>query len=185
MWKKTIVLDYQSKEAIKSAQITALQKQIEYLSSNSPYYKELFQQNKIDATSINSLSDLEQLPTTSKKDLERENKSFLCVPKNEIAEYVTTSGTLGMPITIALTKNDLRRLSYNEKRSLEIVGISAEDTIQITTTLDKMFMAGMAYYTGAISLGAAVIRSGIGNPGAQWENISRFKASVVIAVPVC
>jgi len=44
-------------------------------------------------------------------------------------------------------------------------------------------MAGMAYYTGAISLGASVIRSGISNPSPQWKIISRFNPTVTITVP--
>jgi len=66
---------------------------------------------------------------------------------------------------------------------LGIAGIDDLDTIQITTTLDKMFMAGMAYYMGAISLGASVIRSGIGKPAPFWATISKFNPTVTIAVP--
>ncbi len=177
------ILDYNSKKEIKAAQETALQKQIEYLYVNSPFYKNLFEVNNIDYRKIVSLEDLVQIPTTDKKDLEQNNDSFLCVSKRKIVEYVTTSGTLGSPIAIALTKNDLDRLAYNEHRSLGIAGISDLDTIQITTTLDKMFMAGMAYYMGAVSLGASVIRSGIGKSAPLWDTISKFKPTVTIAVP--
>ncbi len=183
MWNTLKILDYNSKKEIKSAQETALQKQIEYLYTNSPFYKKLFDDNNIDYKKIVSLEDLAQIPTSDKKDFEQNNELFLCVSKREVVEYVTTSGTLGSPIAIALTKNDLKRLAYNEHRSLEIAGISDKDTIQITTTLDKMFMAGMAYYMGAISLGATVIRSGIGKPAPFWSTIAKFNPTVTIAVP--
>jgi len=183
MWDKLKILDYHSKLEIKDAQEVALQKQIEYLYTSSPFYKKLFDVNDIDFKNINTLKDLTKIPTTDKKDLEQNNDSFLCVSKRKVVEYVTTSGTLGSPIAIALTKNDLDRLAYNEKRSLGITGISDLDTIQITTTLDKMFMAGMAYYMGAIALGATVIRSGIGKSAPLWETISKFRPTVTIAVP--
>ncbi len=183
MWSNEDKLDFKTKEEIETAQETALQKQIRYLYANSPFYKKLFDDHAINPNSIKTINDLTKIPTTSKNDLDRHNGDFLCVPKQSIVEYVTTSGTLGSPITIALTKNDLDRLAYNEKRSLEIAGITDNDTIQITTTLDKMFMAGMAYYTGAVLLGATVIRSGIGSPAPQWKTIDRFKPTVAIAVP--
>jgi len=183
MWKTDNLLDYKPIEDIIAVQETALQNQIAYLYANSAYYKSLFDTHKIDPSSIKSIADLIQIPTTSKKDLGENNNDFVCVPKVDIIEYVTTSGTLGEPIIIALTKNDLDRLAYNEKRSLEIAGITNKDTIQITTTLDKLFMAGMAYYTGAVSLGATVIRTGIGNPGSQWASIKQFKPTATIAVP--
>lgn len=183
MWDRSKILDNNSKEEINAFQELALQKQIEYLYTNSPFYKNLFDSSNIDYKSIKNIHDLKRLPTSSKEDLEKDNNSFLCVSKQKIVEYVTTSGTLGKPIALALTKNDLDRLAYNEKRSLEIVGITDEDTIQITTTLDKMFMAGMAYYMGVISLGATAIRSGIERPDHHWESISRFAPTATIAVP--
>ena len=123
------------------------------------------------------------MPTTSKSDVERLADDFLTVSQSEIVEYVTTSGTLGDPLVIALTKKDQERLAYNESRALAIAGVTNEDVIQITTTLDKRFMAGMAYYLGATALGAAVIRSGIGDMDFQIDNMLRFKPTVLIAVP--
>jgi len=183
MWKQADNIDTKSISEIEKLQIAALQKHLRYISAHSPFYQELFSRHGVDSHSITKISDLVTIPTTSKEDLEAKNDQFFCVKKEEIAEYVTTSGTLGTPITIALTKGDLERLAHNEKRSLLMTGITSKDTIQITTTLDKMFMAGMAYYMGAISLGAAVIRTGIGNLGVQFDNILRFKPTVSIGVP--
>ena len=182
MWSN-VDKDFKSKEEIKALQKIALQKQIAYLYANSHFYKNLFDTHKINPSSIKNISDLSQIPTTSKSDLDKNNNNFQCVPANKIVEYVTTSGTLGNPIIIALTKNDLERLAYNEKRSLQIAGVTGNDVVQLTTTLDKMFMAGMAYYTGTISLGASVIRSGISKPFSQWKIISKFSPTVTITVP--
>lgn len=183
MWAEPENLNYTSIEKIESFQNTALQKHLAYISNNSTFYKSLFAKNEIDPTSITRVEQIGELPVTTKEDLEGHNEDFLCVSKREIIEFVTTSGTLSNPIIIALTKGDLDRLAYNEKRSLEMAGIGPDDIIQITTTLDKMFMAGMAYYLGAIAIGATVVRSGIGNPRVQWENILRFKPTISITVP--
>lgn len=175
--------EFENSEAIRLLQNSLLKRHIKYIASYSPYYKNLFRKYAIDPNTIAEKKDLTSIPTTTKEDLEKYNSDFLCVDSRKICEYVTTSGTLGNPISIALSKSDLSRLSYNEKRALEIAGITESDTIQITATLDKRFMAGMAYYLGSTDIGAAVIRTGIGNPGFQWENILRFKPNTLIAVP--
>jgi phenylacetate-CoA ligase len=50
-------------------------------------------------------------------------------------------------------------------------------------TLDRQFMAGMAYYEGIRKLGAGLIRVGPGLPAMQWEIIDRFKPTALVAVP--
>ena len=60
------------------------------------------------------MEDLNVIPVTIKEDLQQHNDDFLCVPRNKIIEYSSTSGTLGSPVTIVLTENDLDRLTYNE-----------------------------------------------------------------------
>jgi phenylacetate-CoA ligase len=50
-------------------------------------------------------------------------------------------------------------------------------------TLDRQFMAGIAYYSGLRKLGAGVIRLGPGVPSLQWETIQRLKPTAIVAVP--
>ena len=183
MTNETTNIDAKSVTQIEEFQVAALQNHLRYIHQHSPFYQSLFEKHDINVEEIKSISDLSKIPTTSKEDLAQKNDEFVCVDREKIVEYVTTSGTLGLPITIALTRNDLERLAHNEERSLMMAGVTQKDTVQITTTLDKMFMAGMAYYLGAVKLGAAVIRSGIGNLGMQYDNILRFKPTVSIGVP--
>lgn len=42
------------------------------------------------------------------------------------------------------------------------------------TTIDRRFMAGLAYYMGARELGMGVIRVGNGIPELQWDTIRGF-----------
>lgn len=173
----------QSLSAIKSFQEQKLKTQLVYLNANSPYYKNLFVQHKIAIEKINSLEDLAQLPTTTKEDFSLHNFDFLCVPKNKIIDYSTTSGTTGSPVTIALTENDLQRLAYNEEQSFICAEGKSTDVYQLMLTLDRQFMAGMAYYLGIRKLGAAAVRVGPIAPQMQWENIHRFKPNAIVAVP--
>jgi len=154
-----------------------------YLSQNSPFYKELFSANNIVIDDVKTVADLVNVPTTSKDDLQRRNNDFLCIPSNQVAEYTSTSGTLGSPVTIALTENDLQRLATNEYNSFLCADGSKEDTYQLMLTLDRQFMAGIAYYMGIRKIGAGIIRLGPGVPPMQLETILRLKPTAIVAVP--
>jgi len=156
---------------------------LQYVAVRSPHYKNFFEAQAIVTGKIKSLEDLPSLPFTEKEDLQLHNEDFICVDKNEIIDYVTTSGTLGEPIVIALTEKDLQRLTYNEYLSLECAGGSKKDIYQIITTLDRRFMAGLAYYMGARMMGAGIIRVGSGIPELQWDTIRKIKPTSLITVP--
>ena len=166
---------------IENLQIGLLKKHLRYIHAHSPFYKGRFSELEIEG--ISRISDLSKFPRTSKKDLAQSNSEFLSISQREVVEYVTTSGTTGKPVKIALSRNDLKRLSYNEARSLSIADFTADDIVQITTTLDKGFMAGMAYYLGLTEIGAAVLRAGHGSREFHWEMIRQIQPTALIVVP--
>jgi phenylacetate-CoA ligase len=176
-------IEYQSKEKIKSFQEEALRKQIQYLATNSPYYQNLFAQHNIKPDSVETLEDLKSIPVTTKHDLATHGDDFLCVPRSKVVDYITTSGTLGDPVVFCMTDKDLDRLAYNEALSLTCSTCTTDDVIQLTTTIDKRFMAGLAYFLGARKMGAGIVRVGAGIPEMQWDTILRIKPTVLIAVP--
>ena len=173
---------------LSAAEIIALQEKklqetIAYLNEHSPFYKEFFFKARFNPSGIKTMEDLSVIPVTIKEDLQQRNDDFLCVPRNKIIEYSSTSGTLGNPVTIMLTENDLARLACNEYASFVSTDGSVNDVYQIMLTLDRQFMAGMAYYSGIQKLGAGIIRLGPGVPSLQWETILRLKPTAIIAVP--
>lgn len=174
---------FQSNEQVNIMQGKKLQELLAYLNTNSPFYKELFSRTGFDIAGIKTVKDLSVLPTTSKEDLQQRNNDFLCVPLNKVIDYCSTSGTLGSPVTIALTENDLNRLAYNEYCSFICSEGVATDIYQMMLTIDRQFMAGMAYYSGIRKLGAGIIRLGPGVPSLQWETIFRLKPTAIVAVP--
>ena len=174
---------YHSTDEIPLTQAQQLQQLVGYLNEHSPFYRELFTRHAIDLSTIKTPADLSSLPTTSKEDLQRRNEDFLCVPREKIIEYASTSGTLGSPVTIALTENDLNRLAYNEYNSFKCADGAPDDIYQLMLTLDRQFMAGIAYYSGLRKLGAGIIRLGPGVPSLQWETIQRLKPTAIVAVP--
>jgi phenylacetate-CoA ligase len=176
-------ISFQPAAQIKAYQEKKLVELLHYLKTNSPYYQQLFLKNNIDIRNIKTIENLVHLPTTEKKHLQTQNDKFLCVPKSKIIEYMATSGTIGSPVTIALTENDLQRLAYNEYCSFACADGNSSDVYQLMLTLDRQFMAGMAYYMGIRKLGAGVVRVGPGVPSLQWEVIERLKPTAIVAVP--
>src|SRR3954466_7502010 len=138
-------------ELASTAEIKIFQEQklpglLSYVSAHSPFYKRLFAKENIDIASIQTLEDLSRLPVTTKEDLQKYNDDFMCVPMNKIIDFATTSGTLGEPVTFGLTDADLDRLAYNEAISFDCAGIKEGDIVQLMTTIDRRFMAGLAYF---------------------------------------
>lgn len=181
--KKQPNIQYKSSEEIKRYQEDRLQEVLLYLSQRSAFYQKMFKDSAIDISQIKTLEDLQKLPVTTKNDLQLHSDSFICVDREAIIDYVTTSGTLGNPITFALTSNDLDRLAYNEYLSYNTAGCTSKDILQMMTTVDRRFMAGMAYFLGAREMGMGVARVGNGIPELQWDTIERIKPTCAIAVP--
>lgn len=176
-------IETQSVEAIKIFQEQKLAEALQYLDAKSKYYKTLFKSNNISISEIKTLEDLQQIPVTTKTDLQRHNTDFICVDKTEIVDYNTTSGTLGEPVFFPLTENDLERLAYNEAISFATAQVTKTDVLQLMTTIDKCFMAGLAYFLGAKKIGAGIIRLGIASPAQHWDSILKFEPNYLIAVP--
>lgn len=175
--------DFSSQDEITSYQNLSLKKLLNYLDKRSPFYSEYFKTHKINIDSIKSVKDLTKIPVVTKDQLQEYNMEFLCVDKRDVVEYCTTSGTMGNPVTVALTENDLSRLAKNELESFTCTGLTNDDVILLMLSLDRMFMAGIAYYLGARDLGAGIIRGGPANFPMQLELIKRMKPTVLVAVP--
>lgn len=156
---------------------------LEYLQGNSIFYQHWFARHQVDINHIRTLDDLQSVPPVTKEELQRHNDDFLCVGRSKVIDYITTSGTLGDPVTFAMTDRDLDRLAYNEAISFCCAGCHSGDVFQLTTTIDKRFMAGLAYFMGARKMGAGSVRVGAGIPELQWDSIQRFSPSVLVAVP--
>ena len=176
-------IEQATKAEIKIFQEEKLAELLVYLQENSSYYQQVFKKHNIAISSIKTLEDLTKIPTTSKDQLQAYNDEFLCVPKNQVIDYVTTSGTLGDPVTFALTEKDLERLAYNEALSFACSGVTENDVMQLMTTMDRRFMAGLAYFLGSRKLGAGMIRVGAGIPELQWDSILKFNPTYLIVVP--
>lgn len=147
-----------------------------HAAERSPFYRELFRGQK-------TVLPLESLPTVDKRTVSERNLDFLCVPREQVLEVVTTSGTTGQPLLWMLTEADLRRLALNERLSFECAGLTARDTVLVAVALDRCFIAGLAYVLGLRELGCATVRTGASSPLLVLEMIRRVQPTAIVGVP--
>ena len=90
--EKNPEIQFRSPEEIKCYQEKQLATALAYLQAHSKFYQRMFEEQRIDINQIKTIEDLQQLPVTTKTDLQLYNDDFICVDKEEIIDYVTTSG---------------------------------------------------------------------------------------------
>ena len=175
-------LEFASGKEIKDVQNTLLKEHLLHCQKNSPYYRRVFKKNRVNAKNI-SMDNLSTLKFTDKIEIARYNDDFLAVDSTKVADIVLSSGTTGQPTKIAYSEWDLKRLAYNEEQSFDACGFTNRDTVLLTCTLDRCFIAGLAYYSGIRALGATAIRNGLNSLESHLELIKRLKPTALVGVP--
>jgi phenylacetate-CoA ligase len=168
--------------AIREVQESRLREHLVYASTHSPFYRRTLENMEVDFAGV-TLEKFSGFPFTEKSDIEEYNDDFCSVPPAKIVDIVLSSGTTGKPTRMMYTEHDLLRLGYNEEKSFAGCGVTAEDRVLLTCTMDRCFVAGLAYFLGIRSLGAAAIRNGQNSLESHAEMISRTDPSVIVGVP--
>ncbi|MBU0482886.1 MAG: AMP-binding protein [Proteobacteria bacterium] len=150
--------------------------------AKAPFYREMFKKQGCALDDL-SLENLSSLPLTTRNDVESNPEAFFAAPPEKHVDLTLTSGSTGDPVLVPYTACDLERLAFNEQINFYGAGIRENDRLLLCVTLDRCFVAGLAYYSGLIKLGAASIRSGPAQPARQWELINRLKPSGLVGVP--
>ncbi|HIJ78961.1 MAG: AMP-binding protein [Desulfobulbaceae bacterium] len=151
--------------------------------ANTHFYRNLWQQVDFSLSQVDSLADLQALPMTSRQDLDAGSVAFIHADAELPADITLTSGTTGEAIIVPYTAADLDRLAFNEMMAFYSAGVRPGDRVLLCVTLDRCFIAGLAYYSGIVKLGATAVRSGPGNFARQWELIHKLKPAAIVGVP--
>jgi phenylacetate-CoA ligase len=175
-------LEFSAPEEIRKVQEGLLKRHVLYCAGHSPFYRKLFREQGIDAGTL-TMERLRTFPLTDKAALSHSNDDFLAAPMSRIVDIVLSSGTTGTPTRMMYTENDLRRLAYNEAISFASCGVTRDDIVLLTCTIDRCFIAGLAYFSGVRSLGAAAIRNGLSSVDSHLDIIQRLKPTVLVGVP--
>ena len=173
-------LAFAAPPVIRRVQERLLQEQIARAAALSPFYRRRLRDVKPRRITLDSLADL---PLTDKRDIERHNDAFRAVPPAAIVDIVLSSGTTGKPTRIMYTESDLERLAYNEDLAFTACGLTARDVALLTCTMDRCFVAGLAYFLGIRRIGAAAIRNGHSSLESHLNVIREIKPTAVVGVP--
>ncbi len=171
----------QTPKEIEKRTLRALRDHVRNCLDVSPHYREAL--SGVNPDGIASFDDFARLPLTDKITLVASVERFLAVDPSRIVETVVTSGSTGKPLACHLTRNDLDRVALGEALSFHGIGATAADRAQILVSLDRLFIAGMAYYRGLTLLGVNVARVGVLPMDMQRRYLELLRPTIVIGVP--
>jgi phenylacetate-CoA ligase len=180
--RQALKLREQSCECIEKEQLLLFKKHLRQAAC-VPFYKKIFERKGLDVSTFRELQDISQIPFTTRLDIDQYPLQFGLRDKKKIRDIAITSGTTGEPVIVPYTAGDLHRLAFNEAVAFYGAGVEVGDRVLLTVTLDRCFIAGLAYYSGATSLGASAIRSGPGQPARQWHIIEKLNPRIIVGVP--
>ena len=173
-------LDFAEPSAIRAEQTRLLNEQLAYCRRNSPFYRRILADFPDKPLTLESLAEL---PTTSKADLALRNDEFTALPPDRISDICFTSGTTGRPCRICYSADDLVRLGCNDARGYLAAGMRPGDRVLLTCTIDRCFIAGLAYYSGVVQMGGAAIRNGLNTLESHAEIMASVHPDAIVGVP--
>jgi len=175
-------LETMNRAEIEKLQLQRLQATVEHC-MQSPFYKKRFEEIGLKPSDIQSLSDLNKIPFTTKQDL-RDTYPFgiASVPLRQCVRLHSSSGTTGNPTVILHTQNDLDEWANQVARNLWMVGLRPDDVFQNSSGYG-MFTGGLGFQYGAERLGMLTVPAAAGNSLRQIKFITDFGTTALHAVP--
>lgn len=152
---------------------------LEYVSVNSPFYKQKLSKENVDIEAIKSLEDISRLPFTYKEELRDAYPLGLqASPEGKVVRIHSSSGTTGKPVIIPYTQNDVDTWADMMKRCYELAGLNNHDRIQITPGYG-LWTAGIGFQLGAEKLGAMAVPMGPGNTEKQLQMLMDLRCTAL------
>ncbi len=132
---------------------------------------------------IHSLSDLAELPFTTKDDL-RDYYPYgtFAVPMEEVVRIHSSSGTTGKPTVVGYTRNDIQMWAETIARTLCGGGATPADVLHNAYGYG-MFTGGLGLHFGGELLGLTVLPVGGGNTKRQLMIMQDFGSTLISCTP--
>jgi phenylacetate-CoA ligase len=172
-----------SRDELEQLQLERLQATINRVHKNVVHYRKKFKELGIIPEDVNALSDLANLPLTSKEDLNTNYPyGMFAVPLREVVRIHSSSGTGSKPVVAGYTKNDIRIWSNLVARFMTAAGVTHDDLVQVTFQYG-LFTGAFGLHYGAETIGASVIPMGTGNAERQIMLMQDYKSTVLVSTP--
>lgn len=181
IWNEYI--ECMDREKLTKLQSERLVKMVERIYFNVPFYRKKFQEKGISPGDIKDISQLKDLPFTTKQDL-RDNYPFglFAVPNSEIVRVHASSGTTGKPTVVGYSRKDLDTWSEVMARTLTSAGAGKNDIMHIAYGYG-LFTGGLGVHYGAEKVGATVLPMSGGNTKRQLQLMKDFGSTILACTP--
>ncbi len=181
IWNETV--ECMSRDKLEQMQSQRLSNMVERLYYNVPFYRRQFQERGIEPGDITCVSQLKDLPFTTKQDL-RDNYPFglFAVPASEVVRVHASSGTTGKPTVVGYTRRDINLWSEVVARTLTAAGGGKNDVLHIAYGYG-LFTGGLGIHYGAEKIGATVIPMSGGNTQRQLQLMHDFGSTILACTP--
>ena len=160
-----------------------LQKLVQYVYHNVPFYRNKMQAMNVSPEDIVTIDDIVKLPFTTKQDL-RDNYPYglQAAPASEIVRVHASSGTTGNPTIVGYTRKDLAVWSEVMTRCLTAYGLHRDDTVSVSYGYG-LFTGGLGAHYGVENLGATVIPTSTGSTEKHIRLLKDLKISGICCTP--
>ena len=172
-------LETRSPDERQAAITDGIRAHIAHAKTQSPYYRETLA--AIDSATFHSLSDLQQLPLTRKRDLPNRQRSrppfggMVTVTPPELTHIFASPGPIYEP---GAARADFWRFA----RALYAAGFRTGDLLHNTFSY-HLTPAGHMVESGAHTLGCAVIPAGVGQTELQAQTIATLQPNGYTGTP--
>lgn len=167
----------------REMQSRRLQKLVDRVYHNTPFYRLKMQERDLRPDSIESIDDISKLPFTTKQDL-RDNYPYglFAVPMTQIVRLHASSGTTGRPTVVGYTRRDIAIWSEMIARCLSAYGADSDDIFSVAYGYG-LFTGGLGLHYGVEHLGGTVIPMSSGNTSKQIQLMHDFGATAFACTP--
>ena len=171
------------REPLEALQLERLRGMLAHVSERVSFYRERLGDAGFEPGDLASLADVALLPFTEKKDFRDQYPTGLfAVPRREVVEVHSTSGTTGKPVVCGFTAGDLETWAELVCRLAVAVGVGRDDVAQVTLGYG-MFTGGLGLHYGLRRAGAEVLPVSAGNTERQIQFMRDLGTTVLVATP--
>jgi phenylacetate-CoA ligase len=171
------------RERLEELQLERLRGMTSWVAERVPFYRRRLGDAGFEPGDLTGLGVLSELPFTEKTHFREEYPTGLfAVPREEVVELHSSSGTTGKPVVAGFTAGDLDTWAELVCRMAVAVGVGSGDTAQVTLGYG-MSPGGHGLQYGLQRAGAEVIPVSAGNTERQIQLMQDLGSTVLVATP--
>ena len=176
-------------ERLKKLQLKKFKQILNWAWSNSPFYRELYEEAGLNPGDVKTWKDVSRIPKVEKSMLQKAQThppfpygKLLAVPLEEVTEFRQTSGTTGQPVYQADSWSDWEWWSECWSYILWSQGYRPRDRIFFPFGYN-IFVAFWAGHYAAEKIGCEVVPGGVLDTPARVLKIQELKPSAIMGTP--